>query len=227
MGKFIKLIYLTCAFLIMGTFILGILTKKSFKENTLDLNSKEYYSANVSLQEDEESSFKYFNNNIKNLDELVNNSDLIVIGSVDKERLLYNSAIKTKFIISDVIRNNSEVTNLPNKIFIFEPSYFNFDTYFIKDGYNIMQNNAEYIVFLKHLEKPTGYEYKNDEMITFIPVSTYYGKFELKNVETTKVISSSQTLTYQDIKSQSIVTENQKIIDTYNNIKSELGVYLK
>ncbi len=226
MRRSIKLIYTISALLIVVSIFFGIKTKNSFKETSLDLDSNEFKNAYISIDEDEEYAGYYFNNDIKNFEELFSNSDLVVSGIIEGERQKYNGAIKTSFKVNDVIKNSSEVPNLPDKIFIFEPSYFHFDNYYVQNGYNIMQNNNEYILFLKHIEKPEGYDYKNDEAITFVPVSTYYGKFQLSNTEVPKVISTNQQLTYQDIKNQSVVTEKQNVIETYQKIQSELTEHL-
>ncbi|WML37964.1 hypothetical protein RCG19_11965 [Neobacillus sp. OS1-2] len=221
MNRTIKIIYFISILLIVTAIIFGIKTKNSFKETKITLNSNEFKNANVSLHE-EKPQINYFNNGIKNYTELVNESDLIVTGTIDGQRKEYSAAIKTEFKINNVLENKSLVTNLPEKIYVFEPSYFNFDTYFIQNGYNIMQDNHEYILFLNHLKAPENYNYKSEESITFIPVSTYYGKFELKGSGISKVVLSNQALTYKDIKDQAIVTENQKIVDIYKKIKNKL-----
>lgn len=220
MKKFSKIIYVLIIILIIGAITFGIYTKKSFKETKLNLDSNKISNASLSLDEEPLDDVSYFNNKIKDLSELLDTSDLIIVGHVIGERELYANAVKTKIKIDTVIRNKSLIDK-PSEIFIFEPSYFNFNTY-ISNGYNLMQNNKEYILFLKHLEVPQGYDYKKDELITFIPISTYFGKYESDNTETPQIISTENEIKYKDIKSKPILTERKEMIDKYIKIRNEI-----
>jgi hypothetical protein len=220
--KSIKIIYLINTLLVIGAVVFGYFTKLSFKETKIELNSEQKNNAHVSLIE--EPTVNYFNNDIKNLTELVDTSNLIIVGNVIGERQSYKGAIKTKIKVKSIIENKSLLNEVPDEIFVYEPSYFNFDTYISQEGYNLMQNNKEYILFLKHLEAPKGYDYKADELITFIPTSTYYGKFELENEELPQTLSLSleEEIMYKEIKNQPLLTENTEIITRYNNIRKNI-----
>jgi len=45
-------------------------------------------------------------------------------------------------------------------IYIYEPNYFINNSYMAMYGYNLMVNNNEYVFFLKKLQVPDGYRYK-------------------------------------------------------------------
>ena len=203
--------------LIIVTLCFGLLTKKSFIKNSTDLGS--YNDAQVSLSDSIEG---YFDNDIECYDELFEKSDLIVVGKVAGKREMYNQAIKTKFKIDKIIKDDSAV-QLPEFIYVFEPSSFHFDTYDVVSGYNVMLGNADYIIFLKHLDVPDGYTYKNDESITFLPVSSYYGKYTLNDNRNEEVIHPNEDLNYKDVKSMGVLAEEKGIVDTYNTIKRQIN----
>ncbi len=217
----------------MGALILialcfGLLTRKSFRESSVNLES--CGDAQVSLSEFNDPVVseaidikKYFNNDIDDYDELFGKSDLIVAGKVEGKREVYNQALKTGFRIHNIIKDESSV-NLPETIYVFEPSLFYFDTYEVGSGYNLMLDDTEYILFLKHLEVPKGYKYKNDEAITFVPVSTYFSKYALNDNRKEEVFHPDESLTYKDVKNRGILAEKQDIVDTYNTIKDQIHV---
>ncbi len=204
-------------FLIIVALCFGLLTKKSFKKSSTNLEF--YNDAQVSLSDSIEG---YFDNDIEGYDELFEKSDLIVVGKVAGKRETYNQAFKTKFKVNKIIKDDS-AAQLPKSIYVFEPSYFYFDSYDVASGYNIMLDNTDYILFLKHLDVPDGYTYKNDESITFLPVSSYYGKYTLNDNRNEEVIHPNEDLTYKDVKSMGVLTEEKDIIDTYNTIKSQIN----
>lgn len=224
MRKSIKLIYLASTLLFIIAICFGIITKKSFKETKIDLESAQMNNAYVSMNE--ESFVDYFENNIEDLSELISASDLIIIGNADGERQSYRGAVKTKIKVNTIIENKSLVADLPNEIFIYEPNNFHFDTYMSMEGYNLMQNNKDYILFLRHIEAPMGYNYKNDEIITFIPTSTYYGKYEMENDEFPEAILLKREIMYKDVKDQAILTEKQEIINKYNEIRNDIFSFI-
>ena len=172
----------------------------------------------------------YFNNSINTLDELEKNSDLIVkVKSLNNSKLFYNS-IETPVKIIDVYSKKDNLEK-GDTIYIQEPVSISY----LKDmenitwirGYVLMNSNREYILFLKHLDKVDGYKYKNNEKITYIPVSTRFSKYCKK--ETPIFIDSVQIdsgkIYYRDFKNSSaIFIENDELVK-YNSIS--LQVYDK
>lgn len=227
MNRFIKRMYITMGALILITLCFGLLTRKSFRDSSV--NPETCGDAEVSLSEINDDiltenidSKHYFDNDIDDYDELFGKSDLIVVGKVEGKREVYNQAYKTKFRIHKIIKDESSV-NLPETIYVFEPSLFNFDAYEVGSGYNLMLDNTDYILFLKHLEVPEGYHYKKDEAITFLPVSSCFGKYALNDRRREEVIPSEEGLTYQDVKDMGLLAGKQDIVDTYNAIKYQIN----
>lgn len=228
MNKGIKILYIVTMCLLIGGIVFGILTKKSFTDNTIPLNLSKFKDASISINDEENITDKYFNNDINNLKELINKSDMIVKGQISGVRKNYNQALKTKFKINQIIKSGDKSKNI-KYIYIFEPSNFHFDNYVIVSGYNVMKENEEYLLFLKHLDVPDGYKYKHDEAITFIPVSTYYGKYQLSgNAATQKIeMDKVEELKYSDIENYEIVTGDPKILQTFNYLKKEVNKTFK
>ena len=207
----------------------GVMTKYSF--------TGEYYLSEVKNQYNLDS-FKYsnmedstyFNETINSLDELEKNSDLIVrVKSMNDSMLFYNS-IETPVEIIEVYSGNDDLQK-GDMIYIQEPvsiSYLkDMENMISVKGYVFMNSNQEYLLFLKHLDKVEGYQYKNNEEMTFLPVSTRFGKYCKE--ETPKFIDSSKIdageIDYRDLKNSSgIFIENNELIK-YNSIA--LQVYDK
>ncbi|OAB45597.1 hypothetical protein [Paenibacillus antarcticus] len=57
-----------------------------------------------------------------------------------------------------------------------------------------MDEGEEYIVFLDHLQVPDNYIYKGNEAISFLPKSTYFGKFPTNQVDTNgQILTKNET----------------------------------
>jgi hypothetical protein len=160
--------------------IYGIVTRLSFNDNThvgSILKNTDHIS--VSLKENNDYSSLYFNNNINDLENLINESDLIIKATVDTDRKNFNKSVLSKICIKDIY----SISNFKrgDYIYVYEPSNFivgnvNFSCF---NGYTLMQPDYEYILFLKHLKTPPHYQYKSNEQISFTLVSSIYGKYKL------------------------------------------------
>ncbi|MGZ4134997.1 MAG: hypothetical protein ACXVC1_06535, partial [Tumebacillaceae bacterium] len=105
------------------------------------------------------------------------------------------------------------------RVYLYEPSYFGGLSYFVTGGYNIMQEGQEYIVFLKHLKVPSGYHYKDDEDISFMPVSSLYGKYPLQSKRNTHVVSENTEDSYYQVKDFDILTQEESTLKKYEEFK--------
>ncbi len=167
----------------------------------------------------------YFDNEIVNLDELEEKSDLIVKVKTSPERKMFSQGIRTKVTVEELYK--SDYVQERDEIYIAEPSYMDNTnkSYMSLGGYNIMECNEEYILFLKYLDIPEGYKYKDNEKITFMPVSTLYSKYSLKNTDI-KVFNeeafAENDINYYDIKDNDILVTSYEILNNYNMIKNEI-----
>jgi hypothetical protein len=208
----------------------GIITRISYVQNAnVDhyLNNADQYK--VSIDEDPQYIEIYFDNIIDNISELEKKSDVIVRVKADVDRLNYMRAILTGTDVLDVYKGND--VKKGEHIYIFEPSNFFGSTYFVTGGYNIMNPGQEYILFLKHLKIPEGYRYKGKEAVSFITISTYYGKYPATKVGTVSQINESiadkKTITYNEVKYYDLITANKDIIAKYYILKDEVLLQMK
>ncbi|MGE6631662.1 hypothetical protein [Bacillus sp. NPDC077027] len=222
----VKLLYSITFFLFLFSIVYGFIVKASLKDDVhIHKSLKEFDSFIVSNDDASEYTDIYFNNNIVNVDNLFAKSELVVVGKIADKRLNYNQAIKSEFKIEKILKSDSDENNQLKKILVFEPSYFSFDTYNVQSGYNLMESNRSYLLFLKHLKTPKGYKYKKDEEITYMPVSTFYSKYVFKTKkDNTKLISAQalNNLKYREIKDYDLLTSDAEIFNMYKTLKNEL-----
>ena len=229
MTRSTKIYFLAVLILISTTIGYAIMTKYSFTgDYNLSKIREQYDLENFMYSNNEESI--YFNNSINSLDELEKNSDLIVkVQSLNDSILFYNS-IETPVKIIDIYSSNDNLKK-GDIIYIQEPvsiSYLkNMENITSIRGYVLMNPDQEYILFLKHLDKVDGYKYKNNEEITYLPVSTRFGKYCKE--ESPKYIDPLQIdsgeIYYRDFKNSSAVFIDNEELMKYNSVS--LQVYDK
>lgn len=219
-------IYLTLLsallFLALGV---GILTRFSF---VYDIQLERYTNNGehfqVSLDDDSDYLSIYFDNQIDHISQLKTGSDLILKVKTTKNRDNMMRALRSQVDVLAVYKGDN--IKKGDRINLYEPSSFYAFSYTSMGGYNIMQEGEEYIVFLKHLKVPEGYKYKGEEERTFIPVSSYYGKFPIKNRGETEVISEKALINgkviYDRVKNYEIITSSKQVLEKYYALKQEV-----
>lgn len=215
------------AIILLTVLILGIMTRISIEDNSFlgkYISFSEGSNYKLSLREEDEYSKIYFENNIKNIEELKDKSDLVVKVKATPKRIVYSQAVKTKAEVLEVYK--SDTIKEKDEVYIYEPNYFTSDKYISMSGYNLMEEDVEYVFFLKKLEVPKGYKYKKDEEITFMPVSTLYSKISVDKGNNVEVMSQDdidkEKIDYEKIKGFDILTTNEMIIDKYKKFKKSL-----
>ncbi|MEB2493727.1 hypothetical protein SOP93_21570 [Peribacillus frigoritolerans] len=223
MIKNLKYMYIMVLALLIIVSLFGYLTRQSFQDNTIPYKlPSNLENATISIFDEESYINKYFKNNLSTYNELKEQSDFIIIGEIIDDRTKFNSTLKTKVKVKEVLKSKQKLENIKS-IIVYEPSEFLYDTYYVNSGYNIMKTNQDYILFLRHLEVPNGYTYKNDESISFIPTSTYFGKYSLNNKNLISPINLEElnTLKYKDLDNYEIITDNKEKIKIFNTIKEK------
>lgn len=223
-GKFFNLsiivIVLICA-------VVGLITRYSFYTKidigkNFDQTSRYF----ISIEDDPN---QFFDNNINDYQQLEEKSDLIVRIRPTSERTLYNQALLSRVKVTQVYKKHNNVSENED-IYIFEPSFFHSDNYITLQGYNIMLPDTEYFLFLKKIKAPSGYHYSDREAITYLPVSTLYGKYFVDKRSNTKTIDpvaiESESTTFFDIKDYDILTQDKKILETYYSLQQQVISHL-
>lgn len=195
-------------------------TSASFEDNVTINNMIEYehFYLNV-LSPFDELTTLYFNNKIESVNDLENLADVIVIGKISSKEPRKNKkqATLTPFDVDRWIKgeSNTEI------IYIYEPSNFHFmiddnsGVFFSTGGYQLMQNNNKYVLFLKHLEVPPNYALSEKEKISFVPVSTIYAKYHINTQWSPTTIKPNEDLLYGDIMKYDIVLQDEWLLEHY------------
>ena len=211
--------------LIFFSIVLGLMTRFSFKQEFSAeeiLNKADQYA--VSSNEDDSSYLAiYFDNNMENLSQIKDKSNVIIKVKVTNDRQTYMSTTLSGVDVSEVYKGNG--IKKGDHIYIYEPSSFFRSSYSTMGGYNLMHRDSEYILFLKHLKIPEGYKYKGKEAISFMPVSTYYSKYPLNSNGNTRVIGKDELkkgISYGVVKEFDLITENVHNLEKYNAFKKEV-----
>lgn len=221
MAKLRKFIWLIIIIILLGNFILAFNISQSFIEDTdinLHINNKDISYESVEYEEDITKSF-IKNEDIANLDRLEKISPIIVKAKVDDsaKREIYEGTTLTKVIIKEVFKGDLN----QDSMYVFEP----FDCYnednlsylYSLDGYNIMNEDSEYILFLREIKDSN---YTPDDNI-YMPTTTLLSKYPAKNK---MLISNNFNLIndqvkYYNVKDLDIISNNSRDIEKYNEMK--------
>ena len=228
MTKNTKIYFIGLLVLISVTVGYAVATKNSFTgDYHLNKIKKQYNLDNFVYSSIEDS--EYFDASISTLDELEKDSDLIVKVKPNDGKLFYNS-IERQVKIVDIFSDKDSLKK-GDTIYIQEPFSISYlkgmESMSSEKGYVLMNSNQEYILFLKHLDKVDGYKYKDNEKMTYVPVSTRLSKYCRQ--ERPLLVNESKIedgkLYYKDFKSASAIFIKAEEWYRYNAIA--LKVYDK
>lgn len=225
MTKNTKLYFTGLLVLISVTIGYAFVTKYSFTGDYFLNEIKNQHNLDDFVYSNIEDS-EYFNESISTLDELEKSSDLIVKVKPDEGKLFYNS-IKRRVKIINIYSDNDSLKK-GDTIYIQEPFSISYlkgmESMNSEKGYVLMNSNQEYILFLKHLDKADGYKYKNNEKITYVPVSTRLSKYCRQ--ERALLVNESKIedgeLSYKDFKISSAIFIKAEEWNRYNAIASQV-----
>lgn len=214
-----RLFYLIIIMLITTGVVTGIVTKNSLINNIdFSLNEQKFNQYTVTVDNDEDMTDIYFDQSIQSFEQLESAADVIVKVKPTQHRVNQPYAVLTKAVVAECYAGEQYAQG--DTIYIYEPVNFTHRTYYSQNGYNIMDRDKEYIFFLKHLEVPEGYDYKNNEAITYLPVSVLYAKYNADagaSVEPVHIVEDSTT--YESVKQKDLLTSNTSVIKTYQSIR--------
>lgn len=222
-----KKIYFTLmSILILFSLVIAFITRRSYIDN-IDVNKHVYdgVNRNLNITNSELYTDAYFDNSVENIEDLEQNSDIIVLVKPTASRINYSQSILTKVEVLDVFKG--EQARDLDYIYIYEPSNFiDNNLYSSLSGYNIMQSDKAYIFFLEKLKVPNGYIYKKNEEITFKPTSTLYSKYPIDALDETIIINQQmlekELITYEQVKNYGINTTETLILDKYKSFYKDV-----
>jgi hypothetical protein len=210
-----KVYYSLILLLILPAVVLGILNRFSYSIEEVSLGNLLESPANIQVQLNEDETYipLYFSNNQSDVSALRTQSDLIIKAKVTNERINQMYAIHSGVMVTEVYKGKG--VGIEDRIYIYEPAFFNDGIYTAYGGYNMMAENDEYILFLKHLPIPEGYRYRGNEERTFIPVSSYFGKYPIQSSDQTKVLKKEEMHSYSQVKDYELLTADKEKLGRY------------
>lgn len=206
-----------------GVVIVGIMTRNSYINNVDISNYSEKDNVYLEITDHTEDVTKDFKNlnEIKTLKDLEANTPIIAKVKVNpnSKRDQYYLTTLTNVQVLDVYKGSIPYKNID----IFEPisgmSLEDPKEDFISslDGYNLMNDGKEYIVFLKEL-KDVNY---SENKTVYMPTTTILSKYEVSN-DTINKLKPDDKIKYSDVKNQEVLLTDENLIKKFNNFKDEV-----
>lgn len=209
--------------LLLLTIVTGILTRNSYAIEDVSLGNilEKEDQIQVQLNEDPDYLSVYFENQLTDFPQLQDRSEAIVKVKVTNERENTMYAILSGVTVSEVYKGDGIRSG--DRIYIYEPGFFyNSEVYTSYGGYNLMSEDKEYILFLKHLPIPKGYHYKDQEAITYLPVSSYFSKYPVSGNKATQTLDEDAEVLYKTVKNYEILTVKKEMLTKYQSFKKEV-----
>lgn len=149
-------------------------------------------------------------------------ADIVVKIKVCDDRVMSLRTTQSLIQIEEIFYDPFEELSINDEIYIIEPVSFIRGDSFYTGGWNYMQTGQEYIVYLKHLECIEGYEYTDQEQISYMPVSELYAKYNVNEVEVVEVLQDKENLIYKEVQNYAFLSEDIECVDTYNKIQEQI-----
>ncbi|MCC3865139.1 hypothetical protein K0040_12735 [Terrisporobacter petrolearius] len=220
MTKLRRFIWIIIIVILLAMTILAFNVSKSFVKDTdinLYIDDKNILFTTVDHQEDITKDF-IKNEDISKLEQLEKISPVVVKVKVDSSspREIYEEATLTKVTVKEVLKGNLD----KGSIYVFEPLYILTDppiTINSLDGYNVMDKDLEYILFLRDMRDSN---YTEDNTI-YMPTTTLLSKYSINDtilkLNSVKLINNE--VKYYNVKDLDIISGDSNDIKKYNNMK--------
>lgn len=214
------------ACILLVAVLFGVFTRASFYDNT---NLDEYLSSNPMVEycdmnyaSDAELGF-VDGQDINSLKDILNYEVIVVRGQLlqNTDRQIYQECVLSQFVVAKTYRG--EVVE--DIISILEPVDCSRDIMDYTDGYTLMKNSTEYVLFLKKLRN-AGY---GDSDIIYTPICTTFGKFENNENTPTKYIDKIEeevSYTFDATSDAEIFVADEEAYVKYCRIKQEVYSYV-
>ncbi|MGN0393982.1 MAG: hypothetical protein ACI4EF_01340 [Coprococcus sp.] len=233
MSKKIKVV-VTASFVIsiVLAVIYGRITAKSFVDDTnLDdyLSNENLIIEYCDIGYDENTNVGFVDGEkVNDIDDLIEADTVVVKAHLNKayERQIYYECVLSEIEITQVYRGDYKEGDI---LLYFEPVDCICDEYMdCTDGYSLMQEDKEYVLFLKPL-KNAGY---GESEYVFAPVSTTYGKFLLseskpKLYKEDKIAYIDGQTLYKDNKDEEIYLYDEGMYEKYCKLKEQARELVK
>lgn len=217
------LVYVSCILMIIYMGIYGIQTKKSFINNVDVRNtlSEKNIKVQISSYEPDITNSFIDTDDISSLSDLITESPIIVKVKVKKnmKRELYYFCSTTYVDVLEVYEGSMDNNTT---ISVFEPIFtFNMENQpyiYSLDGYNYMNEEDEYILFLRKLKDIHYSRYDN----IYIPTTTIYSKYNVNDDIKLDAISTPDAIVYDTLKNSDVLLTDNKRIKVFSEIKKTI-----
>lgn len=204
--------------------VIGKITSRSFVDDTnldkylLQKNPKVCY---CDMGYDADTHIGFINGEeIKDIEDLMD--DTIIIKAHLKNgqpRSIYYECVLSYLEVDMVYQGNVETGKT---IWYFEPVDCCLSSIDCTDGYNLMQPNKEYILFLKRL-KNAGY---SDDKYVYAPASTTYGKYLDEDsmprlYKESEIEEPDTSILYNEIKREEVFLDDEEMYEKYCMLKKQ------
>lgn len=155
--------------------------------------------------------------------ELEKESDTIVRVSGAKNRAMKFENLLTELEVKEVYKGDVN----SDKIWVYEP--LNITVYpesnyiYLQWCYNLMEEDEDYILFLKFREMPEGYNYSDKDKATFLLSHVAYSKITVNDPIFPQALKGnsapSERDKYKDMKQYTLITMDPLVKAKYNEIR--------
>lgn len=216
-----------CVLILLFCVLIGRMTAKSYKNNTrLDryLSNPDLVIAYYGMGYDSVTNRGYLDNEkIQSVDDLLLNDVVVVKATLapNAKREIYYECILSRLEIVECYHGNLRAGD---GIYCFEPADCGFTEQILcADGYSMMQEDKEYILFLKTLKNT----YFGSDDYVYAPISTVYAKYpvdqKIPKLFTYEELEEPEHLhLYEQMKDQEIYLYDRKEYDKYLELKKEV-----
>lgn len=153
---------------------------------------------------------------IENIDILEERSTLIVNAKYTGNRTLKEwtdistgeviaTGSESEININEILKG--DINSNSSAISVYEPAYFEDNTYVSIEGYNLMNEEDNYLLFLRPMENEEAY----------VIVGMYQGKYNVNSTESLEPVKSVKV--FKDIKDTEYFGDN---IEGYNELKTQV-----
>ncbi|WP_010503722.1 hypothetical protein [Paenibacillus elgii] len=217
-----KILFIFFLLLILVCIFIGISTRLSYTDD-IQLSGIQHGSSNPKINIMNNTDSFYYDNKIKDLTQLRNQSDVIAIIEPTGNYTQLSYTILAEVRIKKSLKGQLQAGQL---VHIYEPGFIANQIYFSVDGYSLLQNSKQYIVFLKHPKYPEGYQKKKEDDVKFLFVSSKFGKYLNEPVFQRELLNKQKydegSLEFQENKDLSLLTTDVNELENYNKIKKEV-----
>lgn len=220
-----KIFFIIIVLILIPNIIVGIKTKQSFKDDvSLNVFEKNLNKFSVEIFDDDRFSQVYFDMKANDFVKIKDSSDLILKVKATSDKKVLNQTLLTKVQVKKIYKGLDYIKDI-SLVYIYEPCLIEYTGIATMQGYNFMNNNSEYILFLKKLKVPKGYKMSEKEKISFMITNPKWSKFNMdsiKSEDATILNYENNKIPYSSVKKYNQFFLQQKDIDNYKKIKKDI-----